>query len=220
MPAILPRHVFVLHYPTFPFREYPKHAKVASMLKRLAIVGFGAIFVIGLYLGFRFARPSGTSPAQVFNTATILKQVQTLSQLVTVKYVLEKVVVLDDFKWYGENRVLIIAHGIVKAGIDLGAIQPADIQISNKRITLNLPRAAISDVYLDDRRTQVLERSTGILRVFDKDLEQNARRQALDDIRRGAFYGGILKDADERARTQLTSLLLQLGFAEVTFQQK
>jgi len=33
--------------------------------------------------------------------------------------VLEKVVILEDAKWYGENRVLLLAHGIVKAGMDL-----------------------------------------------------------------------------------------------------
>ena len=51
-----------------------------------------------------------------YNTATVLVQVQTLSQLVTVKYVMEKVVALEDVQWYGESRVLLIAHGIVKAG--------------------------------------------------------------------------------------------------------
>jgi len=56
------------------------------------------------------------------NTATVVEQVQTLSDLVTVKYVLEKVVILEDVKWYGENRVLLLAHGIVKAGIDLKRI--------------------------------------------------------------------------------------------------
>jgi hypothetical protein len=39
-----------------------------------------------------------------------------------------------------------------------------------------------------------------LLRSFDKDLEQNARKQAVEDINRAARNGGILKDADERAR--------------------
>ncbi len=67
------------------------------------------------------------------NTATVVEQVQTLSDLVTVKYVLEKVVILEDAKWYGENRVLLLAHGIVKAGIDLKRITPDDVTISGKK---------------------------------------------------------------------------------------
>ena len=197
-----------------------KNRYTRLMFKKLAPVrlGLGVIFILGLVLGFvlpKWARFN--SPPQILNTTTILTQVQTLSHLVTVKYVLEKVVVLEDAKWYGDNRVLLIAHGIAKAGIDLSKIQPADIRVAEKKISLTLPKPAITDVYLDDHKTQILERSTGVMRVFDKDLEQNARRQAVDDLRRAADSNGILKDAEDRARAQLTNLLNQLGFSEVEF---
>ncbi|MDB6125508.1 MAG: hypothetical protein JWQ71_4501, partial [Pedosphaera sp.] len=71
--------------------------------------------------------------------------------------------------------------------------------------------------YLDDKQTQVVERKTGLLRAFDKDLEQNARRQAVDDLNRAARNSGILKDADERARLQLINLFRVLGYSEVEF---
>ncbi len=164
--------------------------------------------------------PGLSSPPRISNTATLLTQVQTLSQLVTVKYVLEKVVLLEDVQWYGENRVLMVAHGVVKAGVDLAEIRPEDIQISKHRIVLKLPPARVFDTYLDDKQTEVVERTTGLLRSFDKDLEQNARRQAVADINRAARTGGILKDADERARAQLTNLFRQLGFEEVEFRRR
>jgi hypothetical protein len=192
------------------------------MFKRAAVslIVVALIFGMGLLAGFVFTRGGLPGWQGRVDTAVLLKQVQTLSQLVTVKYVLEKVVVLDDAKWYGDNRVLLVAHGVVKAGIDLGGIKPADIEASGKKIEVTLPRPSITDVYLDDHRTQVLERLTGVMRVFDKDLEQNARRQAVDDLRAAARENGILKDADERARTQLANLLYQLGFAEVEFRSK
>lgn len=154
-----------------------------------------------------------------FGTSTVLQQVQTLSQLVTVKYVMEKVVVLEDVKWYpgGDSRVLMLAHGIVKAGVDLGRIQPEDVTVSGKRVSIRLPPAQITDLYLDDRQTRIIERTTGLLRTFDKDLEQTARQYAVNDIRRAARNAGILKDADERAKTQLTSLFKQMGFEVVEF---
>jgi len=185
-----------------------------------AVLLVGLIFALGLAAGHLFTR-MGLFPSRAsYNTAVILQRVQTLSQLVTVKYVLEKVVVLDDAKWYGENRVILIAHGIVKAGIDLGEIHPEDFQVSEKKIVLTLPRPRVTDVYLDDRRTEILERSTGVMRVFDKDLEQNARRQAVEDLRSAAKESGILKDADERARAQLAGLLYQAGFSKVEFKSK
>jgi hypothetical protein len=144
--------------------------------------------------------------------------VETLSELVTVKYVLEKVVILEDIKWYGENRVLMVAHGVVKAGVDLKEVKPEDLRVSDGKVVLKLPRAVITDVYLDEQKTRIVDRTTGLLRTFDKDLEQNARRQAVADLRLAARYNGIYEDAEERARLQLSSLFRQLGF-EVEFQK-
>jgi len=160
------------------------------------------------------------SPPRVYNTATVIRQIQTLSELVTVKYVMEKVVILEDAKWYGENRVMMVAHGIVKAGVDLSDLKQADLHINGTRLRINLPAEKITDVYLDDKATQVIERSTGVLRQFDKDLEQNARRQAVDDIRRAARVNGILKDARERAQGQLARLFKEMGFTEVEFSSR
>ncbi len=194
------------------------------MSKRLLIVVaiFAAIF-FGLWLGKVLPRLGGfdASP-KIYNTATLLKQVQTLSQLVTVKYVMEKIVVLEGAPkgvleqfLPGESRVILVAHGVVKAGVDLSQLKPGDLQVLGKTIVLNLPPSQITDAYLDEKQTKVVERSTGILRSFDKDLEQTARQNGVDDIRRAARNGGILKDAEERAREQLTSFFKQLGFEEV-----
>ncbi len=189
------------------------------MFKRVAgaLVLAGAIFVFGLLAGFLFTRLGLLRMPSRFNTSVILERVQTVSQLVTVKYVLEKVEVVEDAKWYGENRVILVAHGVVKAGIDLSHLKASDMDISEKRIRITLPRPTITDVYLDDRRTQILERSTGVMRAFDKDLEQNARRQAVEDLRSAAREGGILKDAEDRAKAQLTALFYGAGFAQVEF---
>lgn len=177
-----------------------------------------AAFLIGSLAGALIVRlRTARDGVKLYNTATLLQQAQSLNELVTVKYVLERVVVLEDVKWYGENRVLLLAHGVVKAGVDLGRLQPADLTVRSNRISIKLPPARIFDVYLDDQRTQVIERTTGLLRAFDKDLEQNVRRNAVDDLQRAARRGGILKDADLQAREQLGRLFRGAGFAEVEF---
>jgi hypothetical protein len=176
------------------------------------------IFVAGIWLGFTVPRwlKLGSGLHQE-NTATVVEQVQTLSDLVTVKYVLEKVVILEDVKWYGESRVLLLAHGVVKAGIDLKRITAADVTISGKKISLRLPPPQIVDAYLDDKNSQVVDRTTGLLRAFDKDLEQTARANAVDDIRRAARTDGILAEADKRARLELELFLRHAGFEQVEF---
>src|SRR6266480_819388 len=190
------------------------------MLKtRLIIVGLALAIVAGmaLFIALLWVRlPGRSAPPKIQNTATILQQIQTLSELVTVKYVLERVVILEDIKWYGENRVLLVAHGVVKAGVDLQEIKPEDVRVDDKKVVVKLPPARITDVYLDDKKTRVVDRTTGLLRAFDKDLEQSARRQAVEDLSISARFNGINGDAEERARLQLTNLFHQLGL-EVEF---
>lgn len=191
------------------------------MFKRrviLVVLALAIMFGVGIFLGVLLPRVLGLgSGSRMYNTATLLRQVQTLSQLVTVQYVMEKVVVAEDVKWFGENRVLMVAHGIVKAGIDLSRLEPGDLKVSGKAIVIKLPPPQITDTYLDDKETRIIERSTGLLRAFDKDLEQSVRQNAVADINRAARNGGILKDAETRARAQLTNLFRQMGFEKVEF---
>src|SRR5215469_13722166 len=184
------------------------------------------LFILGIFLGFRIERflyPGGA--ARTFNTPVLVQQVQTLSDLVTVKYVVQKVEVWEDPPSgvitqfvQGNNHILLIAQGVVKAGVDLSKLRPEDLKINGKTVWINLPPAHITDAYLDDKETKVVERTTGFLRSFDKDLEQNVRRSAVEDMRLSAGRGGILQDADQRARTQLASFFTLMGFERVEFQ--
>jgi Protein of unknown function (DUF4230) len=185
------------------------------------IVAVAAVFVAGAWFGFKLTHwTASRSGLHEEDTATVVEQIQTLSDLVTVKYVLEKVIILNDVKWYGENRVLLLAHGIVKAGIDLKRIEPEDVVISGDKISLHLPPAHITDAYLDDRRTRVIDWTTGLFRTFDKNLATTARQNAVDDISRAARTDGILSDANERAQLELALFLHEAGFAKVEFVDK
>jgi hypothetical protein len=177
---------------------------------------FLVILLVGILLGIRYEAKKGSSIHEE-DTDTVVEQIQTLSDLVTVKYVVEKVVVLDDLKWYGENRVLLLAHGVVKAGIDLKRLQPGDVKVSGKTIYVHLPPPELTDAYLDDQKSKVIDHTTGLLRDFDKDLEQTAREEAVLDIRRAAINNGILDDANQRAQLELALFLHQAGYDNVKF---
>ena len=70
------------------------------MQKRLALALVATAFVIGLMIALGIAVLIVRSPAgpKFANTATVVLQIQSLSELVTVKYVLEKVVVAESPK--------------------------------------------------------------------------------------------------------------------------
>jgi hypothetical protein len=182
-----------------------------------------AVLALGVYLGLTVARWRGGG-LRVENTAIIIQQVQTLSDLVTVKYVMQKMEFVDSPPGstlgqfiQGDNKVWLLAQGVVKAGIDLKKIASGDVAISGKCLTLTLPKPQITDAYLDDSQTKVIERTTGFLRSLDKDLEQTTRQYAVDDIRRAARQSGILNDANDRARTELRTFFQQAGFETVEF---
>lgn len=179
-----------------------------------------AVTVLGLtiYLTFTITRWANQgSGLHIMDTVTVVREVQSLSDLVTVKYVMDKVEVLEDVKWYGENRVLLLAHGVVKAGIDLKRLKPGDISIFGKTIFLRLPPPQVTDAYLDDQASQVIDHTTGLLRSFDKNLEQTARQNAVDDIARAARHAGILDDAQKQAQVELENFLKRAGFEQVVF---
>ncbi len=186
------------------------------------VLGIIALGFIGLGVGFLVGRLGrGDSRPGLASTATVVTEIQSLAQLVTVKFVLEKVIRLDDVKWYGQNRLLMLAHGVAKAGVDLRKLRPEDVSVHEGSLKVVLPKPQIFDVYLDEQQTEVIERSTGVLRSFDQEMEQEARRQAVDEIRRAARAAGILQEAEDRARSQLVALGRASGFSgvEVTFRQ-
>jgi len=187
-----------------------------------------AIFAAGLWLGWKISRFTKSSPApHEENTVAVVRQIQTLSELVTVKYVVEKVIILNSPPQstlgqfvQGENRVLMLAHGIVKAGIDLSKLKADDVQVSDKTIRIHLPPPQITDSYLDEKQTKVIDWQRGFLRDYDKNLETTARQNAVDDISRAARADGILKEASDRAQMQLALFLNKAGFDHVEFVDK
>ncbi len=182
------------------------------------------LFVVGSWLGVRLERRSEHFRPHEEDTATVIQQVQTLADLVTVKYVIEKVEIVDappETTWgqfvQGDNRILLLAHGVVKAGFDLKQLAPEDIRIAGNTIRLRLPPPQITDAYLDEDQTKVIDWKQGFLRSFDKNLEQTARQMAIDDIQRAARRDGILKEASDRGEWQLAQFFQKAGFEHVEF---
>jgi hypothetical protein len=188
---------------------------------RLAIIAVLAAILAGLALLFFVVLPLLRSrpPAKIATTPNLIVQVQGLSQLVTVKYVIEKIIKLEsDPALYGllpGDRVIIVAHADVKAGVDLSQIKPDDLKVTDKRISLIIPPAKIIDCYLDEKQTQIWEHKIAIFRSFNKDLEHEARLQAIQEIMLAAGNSGIQREALERAKTQLAQFFKALGFTEV-----
>ncbi len=153
--------------------------------------------------------------------ATIIHQVRGLSRLETVTYSIEKVITAeagqDALAFLFGDRLLLVAHGEVIAGVDLSRIQDGDITVTNDdRVIVVMPPAEIFVVTLDNDQSYVYDRDTGVLGL-NQDLETLARQAAEDEILNAALEDGILQTADANARAYLTQLITAFGFQEVIF---
>ncbi len=103
-------------------------------------------------------------------------------------------------------------YGEVTAGVDLGKIEPAQIEVSGRAVLLVMPPAEVFATRIDNDRTRVYSRETGLFTRPDPNLESEVRKEAEHQIRQAALDGGILRTAATNARATLTTFLEGLGF--------
>ncbi|MBC7228512.1 MAG: DUF4230 domain-containing protein [Thermoflexales bacterium] len=153
--------------------------------------------------------------------ATIVREVQSLSRLETVVYTVEKVITAESgqgaLAFLFGDKLLLVAHGQVIAGVDLGKVQEKDVTVTaDDRVVLTLPPAEVFVVRLDNEKTFVYDRETGVFGL-KPDLETAARQAAEQEILRAALADGILETADRNARSFLEGFIKGFGFQEVVF---
>jgi hypothetical protein len=156
---------------------------------------------------------------------TVVMQIRRLARLESVSYAMDKMVSGDREgrilpAILTGDRILLEVHGEAVAGVDFNQLTAADVQLSNRSIRVHLPPAQIFTVALDDKRTHVYERQTGLFVPVDPSLESEVRAQAVENLRQSALAGGILNAANQNACATATKLLLGLGFSPVMCDQK
>jgi hypothetical protein len=154
---------------------------------------------------------------------TVVERIRQLQRLETVVYTMDKIVsgekdnpYLPDF--LVGDRVLMLVHGEVVAGIDFARLGASDITIEGKTVRLRLPSPQILITRVDEGRTRVYSRQTGWLVKVDPNLETQVRQEAEHELLDAALQDGILNTAKQNARSTLTSMLTGLGFEKVEFQ--
>lgn len=151
----------------------------------------------------------------------VLQQIQQLNRLETCRYNGE-VVVQGERKgllptWLSGDRVLLVGRGEVVAGLDLSGLRAQDIQVKGQELTVRLPAPQILHTRLDNERSEVHDRTSGILSGPDRNLDGQVRVEAEEKIRAAALESGILQTAGTNARATLSQQLRLFGFREVRF---
>ncbi len=160
-----------------------------------------------------------------FNTSVpaVVEKIQALNRLETVVYSLDSVVegdksspVFPDI--LAGDKILLVVHGQSIAGIDLSKLKPEDVHIEGtdqRSIHINLPPSEIFVTTLDNAKTRVYARTTGLLVPADQNLESDTRTKAQQQLQEAALSDGILDAARKNARATISALLFSIGFQHV-----
>jgi hypothetical protein len=151
---------------------------------------------------------------------TVVMQIRRLSRLESVAFSMDKMVSGDREgrllpPFLTGDKILLEVHGEADAGVDLGQLAPSDVQVTGRQVHVHLPPAQIFTVALDDQKTHVYQRQTGLLVPADPALEGEVREHAVENLRQSALAAGILTTAHNNACATVTKLLLGLNFENV-----
>ncbi|MGD2162237.1 MAG: DUF4230 domain-containing protein [Anaerolineales bacterium] len=204
----------------------------------LGLLASAAIVVLGVYWSlqratepvFELREQISTQVSNILNPTptimpdpmTIVHELRPLARLETMQYSVEKVITAETgqgpFGFLFGDRLLLVAHGTVIAGVDLDKIGRDDIQVKpDGLVTVALPQAEIFITALDNEKTYVYDRDIGLLSKGNVQLESAARLAAEQEMHAAAIEDGILEQAQTNAENYLYRLLRSLGFSDVTF---
>jgi hypothetical protein len=171
------------------------------------------------------ATPTDT-PTSTPTPIVVITHVNSLGQLATTEFTMQTVVDLENEPvnlWeqvFGTDQLMLVAEGEVVAGIDLDKVEEEDIVVGGTTVNITLPSPEILYSRIDNERTYVYERNTGLLRPIDKTLEARARVLAEQTMIDWAIQRDIYSKAAESARMRIENLLRSLGFTEIVIKFK
>jgi hypothetical protein len=192
---------------------------VGILVGFLLLSVFAHVAQTGLWSRFASFVTGRSTNIDVSSTA-VVEKIRQLSRLETVVYSLDKVVEGDRKSAYLPDflvgdKLLLVAHGEVIAGVDLGQLKPGDVFVKGDAVLVRLPAPQVLTTRIDNGRTKVYSRTTGLLVNADLNLESQVRQAAEQQITQAALSDGILLKAQQNARTSVTALLYGLGFHTV-----
>ena len=161
------------------------------------------------------------TPTIIPDPMTYINEIRALARLETIQYSVEKVITGETgggtFQSLFGDKILFVGHGTVIAGIDMEKLQPENMHYENGVLTVNLPPAEVLVATLDNEKSYVYDRQTGVLTKPDPNLETLVRQRAEEEILKAAIEDGILEQAKVNAEAYLTKFFAALGFPNTIF---
>jgi hypothetical protein len=161
------------------------------------------------------------TPTIIPDPVTYITEIRALARLETIQYSVEKVITAEQgqgsFDFLFGDKLLFVAHGVVIAGIDMNKLTPENMRYEGNVLYVTLPPAEVFIATLDNEKSYVYNRETGILNKGVTDLETLARQAAEQEILKAALDDGILAQAQINAEAYLLKFFAALGFPNTIF---
>lgn len=163
-------------------------------------------------------------PAPKVDTrSVVIQQIREASELTTAVYTMEAVVPTQQDAAIagvvvGTTKLLYIARGEVRAGVDLSALNPSDVQVTGDTLRLRLPPPRLLDKKIDVTKSSVYDYNRGFLGLGPDtapELQRLAQEEALKKIQTAACADRVLEKASDRAKLVVTQLVRVSGVKTV-----
>ncbi len=209
---------------------------VVGVLVIVALVGFGLVWVIfdtiqstvrpvtsmTGELATQISSVLNPTPTILPSPITVIRDMRSLARLETIQFTVEKVITAEKNQGALESlfgdRLIFVAHGNVIAGIDMAKLGAGDLDYRDGLLVVRLPQPEVFVSALDNEKSYVYDRDTGLLTKGDIHLEFAARLSAEKEIEKAAIEDRILELARQNAESYLSRLLGDLGFPDVIFE--
>jgi hypothetical protein len=208
--------------------EQKRTGRAGRLILALAIVFLVGSAAMILYLRHAVTGASGRIASLLlgrpvsYDTSVpmVIEKIQSLRRLETVSYSMDTIVegkrssdVLPDLLF--GDRLLLVVHGQAIAGVDLAKLKPEDVKVAYGAIHVELPASELFSANIDNQKTRVYLRTTGLFVPADQNLEAETRAKAEDQLKQAALKDGILDNAKRNAQATVTTMLNGLGFTRV-----
>jgi len=199
-----------------------------SFWQRLLLWGAGGVNLLILLILFSLWRTGDRalnfignlfriSPVEpvVENSIPIVEKIRNIQELSTTVQTMETIVPTSASRKLGDlplatTKLLYIARGEIKAGVDLSELTSADIIVTANSIEVNLPAAKILDSKIDVNNSRVYDYDRGFLNLgpdVAPQLQALAQRKTLTQMVDTACNEDILQQANLRAKEAIVQLL-------------
>ena len=153
----------------------------------------------------------------------LIAKIRNIQELATTVQTIDTIVPASAERKLGDislatTKLLYLARGEIRAGVDLGELSDSDIIINQNQIAIALPPAKILDSKIDVNHSRVYDYDRGFLNLgpdVAPELQTLAQRQTLADIVATACREEILERANLKAKAAVTQILNAAGYKRV-----